>query len=111
MEVEMPHCHVQELTRYAGVFSGMASQFSFSFYPPVSIEFGGAGEIRRVTSLQEAAEFLTSGNWPDSGPICQKAANALLGAMQGHVKPSVARQAFVEAAIEAHLLADVGYRL
>jgi hypothetical protein len=29
----------------------------------------------------------------------------------GHVKPDVARQAFVEAAIEAHLLAKVDYRL
>jgi hypothetical protein len=97
---------MQELTRYAGVLSGMGSQLSFSFYPPVSIEFGGAGEIRRVTSLQEATEFLMSDDWPDSGPRCEKAANTLLSAMQGHVKPDVARQAFVEAAIEAHLLAD-----
>jgi hypothetical protein len=59
---------MQELTRYAGVLSGMGSQLSFSFYPPVSIEFGGAGEIRRVTSLQEATEFLMSDDWPGSGP-------------------------------------------
>jgi hypothetical protein len=31
--------------------------------------------------------------------------------MQGHVKPDVARQAFVEAAMEAHLLADADHRL
>jgi hypothetical protein len=102
---------VQEPTRDAGVLSGMGSQFSFSFYPPVSIEFGGAGEIRRVTSLQEATEFLMSDDWPGSGPKSKKAANTLLSAMQGHVKPDVAREAFVEAAIEAHLVAVANDRL
>jgi hypothetical protein len=110
-ELDIPHSQVQELTRYAGVPSGMASRLSFSFYPPVSIELGGAGEIRYVTSLREAAEVLMSANWPGSGPRCEKAADALLGAMQGHVKPDVARQAFVEAAMEAHLLADADHRL
>jgi hypothetical protein len=110
-ELDIPHSQVQELTRYAGVLSGMASRLSFSFYPPVSIELGGAGEIRYVTSLREAAEFLVGTDWPGSGPRCEKAADALLGAMQGHVKPDVARQAFVEAAMEAHLLADADHRL
>lgn len=81
---------------------GMASQFSFSFYPPVSIEFGGAGYPSshlasggdRVPDERRLARL-----WP------QMREGALLSATQGHMKPGVARQAFVEAAIEAHLLA------
>lgn len=74
-----------------------------SFYPPVSIDFGG--RIGDVASVQEASECLISDKWPDvSGPKWKTAMRALIGARAGYVFADEARQAFAAAALEVGIL-------
>jgi hypothetical protein len=61
-----------------------------------------AGLLRRVGSVREAAEVLL-GHWPKEGrgPMFLEALRACHEALAGNRKTEGARQAFIEAALEA----------
>ncbi len=70
----------------------------------VEIELGRTGQIRRVTSTQEAAEILLT-KWPIKGGRMHLAARlACLDVLEGVQPPEYAREAFIAAADEAGFL-------
>ncbi|WP_085984150.1 DUF982 domain-containing protein [Allomesorhizobium alhagi] len=81
------------------------------FDRPVRVTFDKTGETRLIHTVWEASGCLADGKWPDrSGPIFEMAARALRGAAQGQVTAQEARQAFVDAALEARTLVVSGRR-
>ena len=76
------------------------------FSSPVPVSEGFTGDIRYVSSARQAIAMLT-GNWHGQGSAKHLAAlRACQGAIHGHVSPARAREAFVEAADEARVLAE-----
>jgi hypothetical protein len=77
------------------------------FDRPIRISFGKAGKTRLVHTVWEATRCLVNDKWPNrAGPMWEMAAGALRGAVQGQVSAEEARQAFVDAALEARILAE-----
>jgi hypothetical protein len=75
------------------------------FSKPVSIAVGIAGDVRIVENARDAMALL-SGNWREQKSERYRAARrACQDAMRGDVSPEIARQAFVDAADEARVLA------
>jgi hypothetical protein len=76
------------------------------FSKPVPVSEGFTGDIRYVSSARQAVEMLT-GNWHGQGSAKHLAAlRACQGVTHGHISPEQAREAFVEAAEEARILAE-----
>ena len=75
------------------------------FSKPVSIAVGIVGDVRIVENARDAMALLC-GNWRDQGSDRYRAAKrACQDAMRGDVSPEIARQAFIDAADEARMLA------
>lgn len=75
----------------------------FSTSIPISV--GITGDIKYVSSARQAVELL-NGNWRDKGsPKHRVALRECLAAINGDTSVAVARQAFLEAAREARVLA------
>lgn len=75
------------------------------FSKPVSVAVGVSGDVQIVESARDAMNLL-SGNWREQGSTAYRAARrACQGALRGEVSPEIARQAFVDAAEEARVLA------
>jgi hypothetical protein len=76
------------------------------FSKPVEVAVGVAGSIRHVSNAQQAVELLT-GQWRGAGSTLHGAAvRACRRAMSGDVPADNARDAFVSAAREAHVLVE-----
>ncbi|TJW31473.1 MAG: DUF982 domain-containing protein [Mesorhizobium sp.] len=76
------------------------------FSRPVAVSVGIAGDIRNISNAQQAVELL-KGHWRDAGSAKHGSAlRACRRAMTGDVPAEVARDAFVEAAREAHVLVE-----
>jgi hypothetical protein len=76
------------------------------FSRPVAVSVGIAGAIRNLSHTQQAVDLLTN-QWRDAGSMKHQAAlRACRRAMSGDVSPDIAREAFVEAAREAHILVE-----
>jgi len=70
---------------------------------PVELELHGIGKYRIVTGTKHAAECLLT-LWPvDDGKAYQQALSECFAALDGQKPPEAARQAFIEAADEAHI--------
>lgn len=75
------------------------------FDQPVLIHLGRFRRRRAITTVVEAVRHLKSHEWPaPQGPLARMAASALDGVNSGHVTVGEARQAFVDAALEARIL-------
>ncbi|WP_149762223.1 DUF982 domain-containing protein [Neomesorhizobium albiziae] len=74
-----------------------------TFQQPVHIAFGRPAPVLSITTTQEAARHLLGSQWPE-GPMREIAALALVGVSSGDVTTDEAREAFVDAAIEAGVL-------
>ncbi|HRP79182.1 MAG TPA: DUF982 domain-containing protein [Aquamicrobium sp.] len=75
------------------------------FSKPVSISVGIVGDVRTVENARDAMALL-SANWRDPGSERYRAAKrACQEAMRGDISPEIARQAFIDAATEARMLA------
>ncbi|MGX9119586.1 DUF982 domain-containing protein [Mesorhizobium sp. BHbsci] len=76
------------------------------FSKPVTVSVGITGTIRHISNAQQAVELLT-GQWRDAGSLQHGAAlRACRRAMSGDVTTEAAREAFVGAAREAHVLVE-----
>jgi hypothetical protein len=76
------------------------------FSRPVVVSVGITGAIRHISSAQQAVELLT-GQWRDAGSLLHGSAlRACRRAMNGDVPAEIARDAFVGAAREAHVLVE-----
>ncbi|MBZ9756186.1 DUF982 domain-containing protein [Mesorhizobium sp. ESP6-5] len=76
------------------------------FSKPVVVSVGVAGAIRNLSNTQQAIELLTT-HWRDAGSLKhQSALRACRRTMSGDLPPEIAREAFVEAAREAHILVE-----
>lgn len=76
------------------------------FTRPVPVAVGIAGDIHSIENARDAMRLLT-GNWREQGSASYRAAKrACQGAVSGEVPADVARQAFVDAAVAARVLAD-----
>jgi hypothetical protein len=70
-------------------------------FPAVTLVMEGAGEYRRVNSVQAATETLLE-HWPiEDGEEYLTAIRVCLDAMMGTVHPCAARAALIKAAEEA----------
>jgi hypothetical protein len=74
------------------------------FNPAVRVLAGR--RVQHVTSLQRAAEIMMSDDWPVHGPMCERAAQALIDALSGKITPGEAKEAFRDAAEEARVLVE-----
>ncbi|UVC09798.1 DUF982 domain-containing protein [Rhizobium sp. TH2] len=69
----------------------------------VQLELAAAGGLRIVTSTDEAARCLLY-KWPDqSSKAYHRAKGMCLDALEGRKPDEEARQAFIDAALEAHI--------
>ncbi|MGO4834796.1 DUF982 domain-containing protein [Rhizobiaceae sp. 2RAB30] len=76
------------------------------FASPVRILLWPSTAIRLVRSAKEAAELLADIQWPGKrGPRHRDAVDTCLKVLDGHRSTVDARNAFIEAAREAHILA------
>ncbi|MGX8008521.1 DUF982 domain-containing protein [Mesorhizobium sp. ORM8.1] len=76
------------------------------FSRPVEVAVGVAGSIRHISNAEQAIELLT-GQWRDAGSAPHGAAlRACRRAVRGDVAADNARDAFVSAAREAHVLVE-----
>jgi hypothetical protein len=76
------------------------------FSKPVSVTTGIGGDIRNLLNAQQAIDLL-GGNWRDAGSQKHRSAlRACQQAVNGGVSADVAREVFVEAAREAHILVE-----
>ncbi|MDX8433735.1 DUF982 domain-containing protein [Mesorhizobium sp. M4B.F.Ca.ET.215.01.1.1] len=76
------------------------------FSRPVTVSVGVAGAIRHISSAQQAVELL-AGQWRDAGSALHGSAlRACRRAMSGEVPADAARDAFIGAAREAHVLVE-----
>ncbi|NTI77871.1 DUF982 domain-containing protein [Rhizobium rhizogenes] len=70
-------------------------------FPAVTLVMEGAGEYRRIDSVQSATKTLLE-HWPiEDGEEYLSAIKVCLDAMMGAVHPSAAREALIKAAAEA----------
>jgi hypothetical protein len=75
------------------------------FDTPVKVSLGKPRRSTLVRTTVEAARCLESESWPARDkPLSRIAAKALDAASRGHVTPAEAREAFADAALEAHVL-------
>jgi hypothetical protein len=85
--------------------AGPANMRRTEFDRPVRIRLGKPRRPRVVTTTIEAARCLESESWPTPHkPLTRIAAKALDAARAGHLTPAEAREAFADAALEAHVL-------
>jgi len=76
------------------------------FSKPVEVAVGLSGSIRHISNAEQAIELLT-GQWRDAGSAMHSAAlRACRRAIRGDVTADNAREAFVTAAREAHVLVE-----
>ena len=76
------------------------------FSKPVEVAVGITGSIRHISNAKQAVDLLT-GQWRDGGSALHGAAlRACRRAMSGDVPADNARDAFVSAAREAHVLVE-----
>lgn len=76
------------------------------FSRPVPVATGIAGDIQNLSNANQAVELLTK-QWRSAGSQKHLAAlRACRQAMNGGILADVARDAFVEAAREAHMLVE-----
>lgn len=76
------------------------------FQRPVFVSFGVEGEELAVRNTRQAAELLLT-RWPSRrGPRHRDAVDACLKVLDGHRSTVDARDAFIEAAEEAGVLAN-----
>lgn len=76
------------------------------FSRPVAVSVGIAGDIRNISNARQAVELLTA-HWRDAGSAKHGSAlRACRRAMSDDVWAEVARDEFVEAAREAHVLIE-----
>ena len=76
------------------------------FSRPVSIATGISGEIRNLSNASQAVDLLTK-HWRNEGsPRHRLALRACRQATNGGISADVARDAFIEAAREAHMLVE-----
>ena len=76
------------------------------FSRPVVVSVGVAGAARNLSNTQQAIELLTT-HWRDAGSLKhQSALRACRRATSGEVPADIAREAFIEAAREAHILVE-----
>ncbi|MDX8528470.1 DUF982 domain-containing protein [Mesorhizobium sp. MSK_1335] len=76
------------------------------FSKPVEVAVGIAGSIRHISNAQQAVELLT-GQWRDAGSTLHASAlRACRRAISGDVAADNAREAFISAAREAHVLVE-----
>ncbi|AEH87793.1 DUF982 domain-containing protein [Mesorhizobium opportunistum] len=76
------------------------------FSKPVVVSVGVTGATRNLSNTQQAIELLTT-HWRDAGSLKhQSALRACRRAASGDVPSDIAREAFVEAAREAHILVE-----
>ncbi|MBZ9851625.1 DUF982 domain-containing protein [Mesorhizobium sp. CA14] len=76
------------------------------FSRPVEVAVGVSGSIRHISNAEQAVELLT-GQWRDAGSALHGAAlRACRRAIRGDVAADNAREAFVMAAREAHVLVE-----
>ncbi|ESW87693.1 MULTISPECIES: DUF982 domain-containing protein [unclassified Mesorhizobium] len=77
------------------------------FDAPVCIYFGKPGRSRMVSSVFEASYCLKSEKWPArNAPLSLMAGDALDGAQIGQITAAEAREAFIDAALEAKILVE-----
>jgi hypothetical protein len=75
------------------------------FDRPVRIAFGKPRRPKAVKTVVEASDCLKSESWPTRHKTLSRiAVKALDAARTGHLTPAEAREAFADAALEAHLL-------
>ncbi|UVK49555.1 DUF982 domain-containing protein (plasmid) [Mesorhizobium sp. AR07] len=76
------------------------------FSKPVSVATGISGDIRNLTNARQAFDLLTD-QWRSGGSDKHRSARrACQQALNGSVSADVARDAFIEAAREAHMLVE-----
>ncbi|MBZ9708574.1 DUF982 domain-containing protein [Mesorhizobium sp. ESP7-2] len=76
------------------------------FSKPVSVSTGISGDIRNLSNAQEAIELLVN-HWRNEGSQKHRTAlRACRQAVMGGIPADLARNAFVEAAREAHVLVE-----
>ncbi|AZO33205.1 DUF982 domain-containing protein [Mesorhizobium sp. M2A.F.Ca.ET.037.01.1.1] len=76
------------------------------FSKPVEVAVGLSGSIRHISNAEQAAELLT-GQWRDAGSALHgEALRACRRAIRGDVTADAAREAFIAAAREAHVLVE-----
>jgi hypothetical protein len=76
------------------------------FSRPVEVAVGVSGSIRHISNAEQAVELLT-GQWRDAGSAPHSAAlRACRRAISGDVAADNAREAFIVAAREAHVLVE-----
>jgi hypothetical protein len=77
-------------------------------FEPVRVSIGGAGKHRTVRNVSDAMSCLRSKKWPArDGPLTRIAARMMKVASSGEITPAEAREAFIDAALEARVL-DIG---
>ena len=76
------------------------------FSKPVAVATGISGDIRNLTNAREAVDLLNN-RWRDGGSDKHRSAlRACQQALNGNVPADIARDAFMEAAREAHMLVE-----
>jgi hypothetical protein len=76
------------------------------FSRPVEVAVGVSGSIHHISNAEQAAELLT-GQWRDAGSALHgEALRACRRAIRGDVPADAAREAFIAAAREAHVLVE-----
>ncbi|WP_166163142.1 DUF982 domain-containing protein [Chelativorans oligotrophicus] len=77
------------------------------FSPPVGVWLGKTGTVQyRITNIEQMARILLE-EWPtEPGPAHRKAREMALSCLEGKCDALEAREAFVEAAREANILAE-----
>jgi hypothetical protein len=76
------------------------------FSQPVTISVGIFGEMRHISNARQAADLLTN-HWPAEGSAKHRdARRACLDVLHGTRPAGSAREIFVEAAREAHILIE-----
>ncbi|WP_412535130.1 DUF982 domain-containing protein [Mesorhizobium sp. BAC0120] len=79
------------------------------FDRPVKIALGKPRRARAIKTVIEASNCLKSPDWPTGHkPLSRIAAKQLDAARIGHLTPAEAREAFADAALEAHVLVPAG---
>ena len=69
----------------------------------IELNLGGPGRYRTVRTTEDAAQCLME-RWPvDSGVAFTEALKACLEALEGNASSDAAREAFVDAAVEANI--------
>ncbi|KQZ87087.1 hypothetical protein ASD64_06465 [Mesorhizobium sp. Root157] len=76
------------------------------FSQPVTVSVGIFGEMRHISNARQAVDLLST-HWPVEGSAKHRdARRACLDALRGARPVKAAREIFVEAAREAHILIE-----